>query len=230
MTKDGKPSRINDIRLFYSPENPLKIKAAHYLDGHEEAKAFAQRMTWWLNGEEYSCGSWPALYLVFSPTLKPGEIKITNESSEWWHRYVLAGVPAGFPGAANSSDVVKRAIVEALRVIRSDLYRTVNEAERMVRTHGSDLRFLMQMRKTKRSVIELYFSLPVPPHSAQLFTGFTDAKTGVFLEAPPLDTGVSGAPFEYNGTPLTIAEIEKMTDVLRPKKRPIMSKMVKNRG
>lgn len=230
MTKDGKPSRINDIRLFYSPDNPLKIKAAKYLEGHEEAKAFERRMTWWLNGENYSCGSWAALYLVFTPTLKPGEIKIPDEPSEWWHRYVLAGVPADFPGAANSGDIAKRAIVEALRTIRPDLYGVVNEAERMVRTHGDDLRFLMQVRKTKRSTIELYFSLPVSPWSAQLYTGFTDAKTGVFLESPPLDTGVAGAPFEYNAKPVGIAEIEKMTDVLRPKKRPVLSKLVKVRG
>jgi len=230
MTKDGKPSRINDIRLFYSSDNPLKIKAARYLEGHEEVKAFERRMTWWLNGENYSCGSWAALYLVFTPTLKPGEIRITNEPSEWWHRYVLAGVPADFPGAANSGDIAKRAIVEALRTIRPDLYGVVNEAERMVSTHGDDLRFLMQMRKTKRSTIELYFSLPTPPATSLLFTGFTDAKTGVFLESPALDTGVIGAPLEYNAKPVGIAEIEKMTDILRTKKRPVLSKLIKSRG
>jgi hypothetical protein len=187
-------------------------------------------MTWWLNGEDYSCGTWAALYLILTPSLEAGKIKITNEGTDWWNRYVLAGVPAGFPFAANSSDIAKRAVVEALRTVRPDLYALVNNTEKTVRTHDEDLRFLMQARRTKRSIIELYFSLPVPPATSLLFTGFTDAKTGVFLEAPPLDTGVVGAPFEYNAKPVAIAEIEKMTDVLRPKKRPVLSKLVKNRG
>ncbi|HTK85361.1 MAG TPA: hypothetical protein VL625_09780, partial [Patescibacteria group bacterium] len=226
MTQDGKPSRINEIRLFFSPDATLPpLKAISDLDGHEEAKTFTRRMMWWLNGENYSCGPWAAVYLVLTPALAPGKIRITDEGTGWWNRYALAGVPADFAKAPNAPDIVRRAVVDALRTIRPDLYDLVNGTEKTVRTHGDDLRFLMQTRITKRSTIELYFSLPAPPATSLLFTGFTDAKTGVFLESPALDTGVIGAPLEYNAKPVGIAEIEKMTDILRTKKRPVLSKL-----
>jgi hypothetical protein len=53
MTKDGRPSRINDIRLFAGE----RYMTSPYLQGQEEAVAYARRMAWLLNGEEFSLGA-----------------------------------------------------------------------------------------------------------------------------------------------------------------------------
>ena len=230
MTKDGKPSRINDIRLFHSGEKNLtSLRTVGPLEGQEDAVAFGRRMAWFLNGEEFSCGSYAALCIVFTPMLGPGEIKITDEAPDWWQRYVLIGAQEGFPNAPDAAETVKREIVSVLKAIRPDLTALVDHAEDMVRTHGDGLRFLMQVRKNKHNMIELYFNVPVAPQPAYLFTAFTKMPKGQFFEGPPLLIGSSGSPFDYNG-PIKVAEVEKSFAEFTPKPRPAMSKPVRNRG
>jgi hypothetical protein len=85
MTKDGRPSRINDIRLFAGDR-------ASYLERQDEAVAYGRRVAWFLNGEGFSLGSFPALYVLFTPSLEIGSVQVTDDHGDWWHRYVHVGV------------------------------------------------------------------------------------------------------------------------------------------
>lgn len=222
MTKDGRPSSINDIRYFNGTRDT-------YLEGHKDAVAFGRRVAWFLNGEGFSCGAYPSLYILLTSSLRPGEIRVTNDGGDWWQRYTHVGVPKDFPNVPDASELVKCGTVAALKTIRPDLTTIVEDAEKMVRTHGDDLRFLLQTHQTKRYVVDVYFNIPVGPEPAYLFTALTDRDSGEFLEGPPLPTGsLGGAPFDYKG-PIKITEIEKTLSDFVPKERPIMSKLVKRR-
>jgi hypothetical protein len=50
MTKDGRPSLLNDIRHFYG----INRRESRYLEGHEDAVAFGRCLAWFLNGERVS--------------------------------------------------------------------------------------------------------------------------------------------------------------------------------
>jgi hypothetical protein len=66
-------------------------------------------MAWFLNGERVSLGAYPALYLLFTPSLEPGAITVTDEGGDWWQRYTYVGVPSQFPDIPkNASELVVR--------------------------------------------------------------------------------------------------------------------------
>ena len=54
--KDGRPSRLFDIRYFSPDRNS-------YLKGKENVTAYGRRMAWYLNAEELSLGAYHSLYL-----------------------------------------------------------------------------------------------------------------------------------------------------------------------
>src|ERR1700734_3722569 len=90
MTKDGRPSRINDIRYFYGDKHT-------YLKGHEDVVAFGRRIAWYLNGEEYSLGLHTASYICLTPSLPTNAIEVTNEGGDWWQRNTYVGIPKELP-------------------------------------------------------------------------------------------------------------------------------------
>jgi hypothetical protein len=221
MTKDGRPSRIIDIRYFHG--DPQR-----YLED-EEAVAFGRRLALFLNGEEFSLGAYPALYIFLTPSLETGAIRITDYGGDWWQRYTHVGVPPEFPDTRNASELVMDATVAALKAIRPDLATTVESADRIVRTHGKDLRFLLKTRQTKRYSVEISFNVAVWPETSNVFTSLTDLSDGQFFDAPPLPIGFYSDAFNYNG-PIRISEIEQARSELVPRTRPPMSKLVKRRG
>src|SRR5262245_48341013 len=142
MTKDGRPSRISDIRYFCGG-------LWTYLDGHEEAVAFGRRIAWCLNGEGFSLDAYPALYLFFTPSIPSGSVQVTDFGGEWWHRFTHVGVPADFPNRADVTDLVIAGTVSALSAIRPDKADLIRNVAQLVRQHGADLRFPIKRKETK---------------------------------------------------------------------------------
>ncbi|MCW5716145.1 MAG: hypothetical protein KIT43_16650 [Bauldia sp.] len=234
MTKDGRPSRINDLRYFFGPE-----EHSGYLTGCEEAVAYGRRMAMFLNGEGFSMGPYPALYLLLNPSMDPGEVVVTDYGGDWWQRYTHVAVPADLPGLSNATEIVMDATVAALRAIRPDLDVVVKAADRVVREHGKSLRFLMRTQTTKRYLIEKSFSIGVwervlrpqlAQHPSYIFTSLTDLSTGEFLDGPaqphPFD---HYSAFMFN-KPVRVSEIEARLSSFVSRERPPTSKLVKPRG
>ena len=182
MTKDGRPSRINDIRLFVG-ERP----GHRYVEGQEEAVAFGRRIAYFLNGEGFSLGAYPALYVLFTRSLEPGEVRVTDFGGDWWQRYTDVGVAQGFLNDRDAYQTIANGIVAALKAVRPDLESMINEAAETVRTYGDEFRFLVRSRETKHFVVEVSFVLSVSPKPSLLYVSLTDRSTGAFLEAPPIE-------------------------------------------
>lgn len=245
MTKDGRPSRINDIRYFCGDIHK-------YLEGHNDAVAFGRRLAWLLNGEGFSLGAYLSLYIFLTPSLKPGAVQITDYGGDWWQRYTHVGVPQDFPNTRDASELVMCGTVAALKTIRPDLTTIVEDAEQMVRMHGDDLRFLLKTRQTKRFTIDISFNIAVWPHPSFLFVSLTDRSSGAFLEAPPIpvrfyaeafdlvgaikvtDAAAAILPNQSVGARLTSSHhggsLVKAISEFLPRTRPMLSKLVKRRG
>ena len=97
MTKDGRPSRITDIRYFHGDRH-------NYLRGHDDAVAFGRRIAWFLNGEGFSLGAYPQLYLLLTPTLVAGTVEVTDYGGDWWQRYTCQSTSKIDPRSARNFD------------------------------------------------------------------------------------------------------------------------------
>jgi hypothetical protein len=245
MTKDGRPSRINDIRYFH--ENIHK-----YLEGHNDAVAFGRRLAWFLNGEEVSLGAYSALYILLTPSLAPGAVEITDYGGDWWQRYTHVGVPHDFPNTRDTSTIVMDGTVAAVKAIRPDLAAAIEEAAQIVRMHGDGLRFLLKSRQTKQFVLDISFNIAVWPQPSFLFVSITDRSSGAFFEALPIPLRFHDEAFDLVGT-IKVADAVA-TILLRqslvgklasqhyggpvsisiseflPRERPVLSKLVKRRS
>ena len=247
MTKDGRPSRLNDIRYFHG-----ETRHSGYLKGHEDAVAFGRRLAWYLNGEGVSLGAYTALYILLTPSLSPGRIQITDNGGDWWQRYTHVGVPLDFPNVPDSSEIVMDGTVAALKAIRPDLVRLIADAEHIVREQGENLRFLLKTRQTKRHIIDISCTIAVWPRPSLLFVSLTDRSNGAFLEASPISVGFYNEVFDLAGAiriTKTAAELlpnqsvrAKLTSASHggplvkslpeflPSPRPVFSQLVKRRG
>jgi hypothetical protein len=221
MTKDGRPSRVSDIRYFVPIENTVK-----YIEDHR-VSAFGRRLAYLLNGENYSCGSYPALYIVLTTALELNVVQVKEKPyGEWWYREAYVGVPDGFQRSARLQETAKNATLRALNFIRPDMESAIDEAAKMVETYGDELRFLLKTKETKKYVVDVYANIPVFPQPAYLFTSFTDRTSGQFLESPPFP--LMGFPaFGFSTGPIKITEILKELPSFAEKERPVMSKLVK---
>lgn len=222
MTKDGRPSLINDIRLFVGDRSI----SSPYLKGQEEAVAYGRRIAWLLNSEGFSLGAFPALYVLFTPSLKPGLVRTTNEGGEWWHRYVHVGVTADFPNGPDTSDVVMRGIVDALLEVRPDQVDLIRRADAIVREHGEHLRFLLKRRDMAKRVVEISSSIAVWPKRSNLFIAHIDKGSTVYRETDPI-----ALRFYTDGFDLARGiSLEDAANLKEVDSRPAMSKLVKPRG
>jgi hypothetical protein len=219
LTKDGRPSRISDIRYFHPNRDS-------YLKGNAEAVAFGNRLAFYLNGEGYSLGTYSALYLLLTNALPHGTVRVTDDGGEWWQRYTHVGVPDSFP-SDNGYEVAVGATVAALTTIRPDLASTVESAAAIVATHGEDLRFLVRRQNTKRYVIEISFNVATWPRQSHVFTSVEDRASGAFLEGPGLPHSHSFAP---PSGPVRVKDIEDELPSYRPRQRPVTSKILRLSG
>ena len=219
MTKDGRPSLINDIRLFVGDRSI----SSPYLKGQEEAVAYGRRIAWFLNSEGFSLGAFPALYVLFTPSLKPGLVRATNEGGEWWQRYVHVGVTEDFPNAPDTPDVVMRGIVDALLEVRPDQVDLIRRADAIVREHGEHLRFLLKRRDMAKQVVEISSNIAAWPKRSNLFIAHIDKKTGVYSETNPI-----ALRFYTEGFDLVRGiRLQDAADLKEVGSRPEMSKLVK---
>ena len=222
MTKDGRPSLITDIRLFAGQRS----NSHSSLDGQEEAVAFGRRIAWLLNSEGFSLGAFPALYVLFTQSLEPGVVRVTNDGGDWWQRYVHVGVPADYLDRADAHDVVRRGIVDAIIEVRPDQVELIRRAEAIVRAHGEDLRFLLKRRDTPKLVVEISFNIEAWPKPSHLFIAHIEKATGVYREADPIALGSYFEGFDLvSGIRLVDAANLKEIYV-----RPATSNVVKRRG
>lgn len=221
MTKDGRPSLITDIRLFAGDQSSYS-----YLKEQEEAVAFGRRMAWFLNSESFSLGPFPALYVLFTPSLEPGAIQVTNDQVEWWHRYVHVGVTGDFPNVPDTPEILRFGIVEALLAIRPDQADTIRRAEAVVREQGDRLRFLLKRRETKKVIEEISFNIEAWPKPSCLFISHTDKATGSYTEADPITLGFYDEGFDLVGS----IRLQDAINLEAKEQRPMMSKVVKRRG
>jgi hypothetical protein len=219
VTKDGRPSLINDIRLFAGDRYS-------YLGGHQDAVAFARRMALYLNGEGFSLGAFPALYVFFNLSLEPGLVRATDEGGEWWHRYVHVGVDPDFPNVPDALEVVMRGIVDALVAMRPDQVDTIRRADMMVREHREDLRFLLKRRETKKLTVEISFNIEAWPTPSHLFISLTDKATGIYSEADPIALGWYFEGFDL----VSSIRLQDATNLKVKLHRPAMSAQVRRRG
>lgn len=218
MTKDGRPSLINDIRLFAGDRHA-------YLKDHEEAVAYGRRVAWLLNGEGISLGAFSALYVLFTASLKPGAVQLTNDGGDWWQRYVHVGATDDFPNVPNAFEVIIHGIVDALLALRPDQVDTIRRADSIVREHREALRFLLRRRETKKLVTEISFNIEAWPKPSYLFISHTNKVTGVYSEADPIALGGYMEGFDLLGG-LRLQDAVNLTERLRP----AMSNVVKRRG
>ncbi|WBH17199.1 hypothetical protein [Sphingomonas radiodurans] len=182
MTKDGRPSLINDIRLFAGDRYS-------YLEGQHEAVAYGRRIAWYLNGAGFSLGSFPALYVHFAPSIEVGSARITDNHAEWWHRYVEVGVTKEFPDGLDTLEIAMRGIVAALLTVRPEQADTIGRADMVVREQGEHLRFLLKRNETKKLVTEVSFNIKAWPEPSFLFISHTDKATRAYSEADPIALG-----------------------------------------
>ena len=222
MTKDGRPSLITDIRLFTGQRS----NSHSYLDGQHEAVAFGRRIAWLLNSEGFSLGVFPALYVLFTPSLEPGLVWVTNDGGDWWQRYVHVGMAADVLSGPDAHGIVTRGIVDALIALRPDQIDVIRRAEITVREHGDGLRFLLKRRNTAKLVVEISFNIGAWPKQSYLFIAHIDKATGTYREADPIALGTYFEGFDLvSGIRLGDAANLKEVYVRRA-----MSKVVKRRG
>lgn len=221
MTKDGRPSLLNDIRLF-AGESSYR---SSYLHGFEEANAYGRRIAWFLNGEGVSVGAFPALYVLFTASLKPGSVQVTNDGLEWWQRYVHVGVTEDFPNVSNVLEVIMQGIVDALLALRPDQAETILYADTVVREHRDGLRFLIRRSETRKIVTETSFNIVAWPKPSYLFIAQTEKATGTYSEADPIALDWYMEAF----SPLSRIRLHDAVN-LTERRRPAMSKVVKPRG
>lgn len=218
MTKDGRPSLLNDIRLFAGDRYS-------YLKGHEDAVAYGRRIAWYLNGEGVSLGAFPALYVLFTPSLKLGSVQVTNDGGDWWQRYVHVGVTDDFPTVPDVLEVIEHGIVDALLALKPDQADTILHADAIVREHREGLRFLLRRRDTRKLVTEISFNIEAGPKPSYLFIAQTDKATGAYTEADPIALGWYMEGFDL----LRGLRLRDAVN-LRERPRPAMSSVVKRRG
>ena len=193
MTKDGRPSRFNDIRYFHGLTKT-------YLNGCEEAVAFGKRLAWYLNGEDFSVGAHPALYMRFTSSLPVGTLQVTDQGDLWWHRFVDVHAPADFPNFANADAFVSERTVEMLCAIKPDQTELITRAAQIVSESGESLVFPVKRQKVKKGVVEVCFSIATWPLPSKLHISITDDASGGYREAPPLPLRLYHEAFDLAGS------------------------------
>lgn len=180
MTKDGRPSRVHDVRLFHGGRN-------QYLKDCPGAWAFGRRLAWWLNGLDVSVGSHPAVYIHFTSEIAAGQVEIAPPNGfreNWWWRDVHVGVPADFL-PHDGDPRLSAGIVAALSALAPHERPNIDEAARIVAEAGDECQFLIRSKDTAKHVIDVSTTIGFPKPS-RMIVSLTDKATGAYLEAPPV--------------------------------------------
>ncbi len=221
MTKDGRPSLITDIRLFVGESHT----SSAYLEGQEEVIAFGRRIAWLLNGEGFTLGSFPALYVVFNPSMEPGSIRLTNKGGDWWHRYVHVGMAEDFLNDTDVFETLTNGIVHALIAMKPDQEGLIRRAAETVREHGANLRFLLKRHETAKLIVEISFNIAARPLPSHLFIAHIEKANPIYREADPIALGFYTEGFDL-AAGIRLIDAKNLTE----RKPPALTKLVKRRG
>lgn len=179
MTKDGRPSRLSDIRLFAGVTH-------QYLDGFSDVVAFAQRLAWFLNSENFSIGAHTHMYVFFSRSTPIGKTSVSIEGGDWWFKYTHVGAPRELTRTPETVRLLEEGVVAALKANRPDQAGLIDEAVAQVRTHGGGLRFLLKVKELRVFRFEAAVTIgdwKVEP--TRLHVLRTDKQTGALADGPP---------------------------------------------
>nr|WP_312295302.1 hypothetical protein [Brevundimonas diminuta] len=180
MTKDGRPSRLNDTRLFTG-------RGGDYLKGQDDAWAFARRLTWWLNGEGFSIGHNPALYVSYTTDLPVGVIEAEPPRftpDDWWFRTVAVGVPQELVGE-NAFRVAADGLIACLKALKPQDSALIDRTAKTVADAGSQCRFLLKAKDSARQLVEISTTIGSGSEPSLLYVAETEKATGAYREAPP---------------------------------------------
>ncbi len=197
--KDGRPSRIFDIRYFGPDRN-------RYLE-KEDVTAYGRRMAWFLNGEELSLGSYDSLYLCFTPSIELGAVRVTDEGGDWWQCYTYVGVSHDFPNNSGATEIARRGTVAALKSIRPNACELIDRADKAVGQHGEDLRFLIRSKPYKQYILKVASTIAAHPNPSLLYVSVTDRESGAFIEVAPIPVGFYADAFS-DAASIGIRDIE----------------------
>jgi hypothetical protein len=219
VTKDGRPSRLSDIRLFAGSHG--------YLNSFEGVVAFARRLAWYLNSEDFSIGAPTHLYVSFSPSTPLGKATIGSAGMQWWSKFAYVGVPRELTQSPETERLLEDGIVLALLAARPDKQALIESAAATVREHGRSLRFLLKVKETKAYCAEVSFTIgefrkwPTQVHVLRL-----DKSSGAMTDAPPINVIM---PEEARAH---VAEALKtpLQEYQRVAARPLTTKLVKFLG
>lgn len=179
MTRDGRPSRLKDLRIFTWCDWP----------GSRETEAFGRRLAWWLNGEGFGIGHDPSLYITLDPSLPELTVEAKPPKftpDDWWFREVAVGMPDDFPGS-DAVSIAAQGIEACLRTLKPEDAELIERAMEIVSASGSECRFLLKVKETSKEVMEVSTTISVWPLPSLLYVGLTDKATGTYREAPPAE-------------------------------------------
>lgn len=179
MTKDGRPSPLYDTRLYGG-------NGVTSLDS-PAAFAFAHRLTWWLNGEGFSIGHTPALYVVYTPELPIDAVEAEAPRftpDDWWFRTVRVGVPRD-SSPQDAEQIARRGLIACLKALKPEDSALIDKADEIVTTAGNNCRFLLKVRDLAKQTIEISTTISVHREPSLFYVAMTDKTTGAYREAPP---------------------------------------------
>lgn len=180
MTRDGRPSRIKDLRLFCPGEDRPGIR---------EAAAFGRRLAWWLNGEDFAIGHEPALYVTLDQELPAGVVRAKPQRltpDDWWFRETSVGVPESFPGEDDLA-VATSGILACLKALQPGSSELIDRAAETVIAAGDTARFLLRVKESSKDTLEISTTIGTWDGPSLLYAGLTDKATGQYREAPPME-------------------------------------------
>lgn len=179
MTRDGRPSRLKDLRVFPVGDGP----------GGRDIEAFGRRLAWWLNGEGFGIGHDPALYITLDPSLPVLRVEAKPPRftpDDWWFREVRVGMPDDFPGS-DPVGSARQGIIACLTTLRPEDADLIERAAEIVTTCGNECRFLLKVKETTKEIMEVSTTIGTWPDPSLLYVGLTDTATGTYREAPPVE-------------------------------------------
>lgn len=180
--KDGRPSRIYDIRHF-------RARDWSYED-NDELTAYGRRLAWLLNSQGLSLGAFHHLYVCFTSDLASGSVCMLEPHREWWFRSVEVGVGERGEKAEISTKEGQSATLSALTAIRPDLEEMILAADKQVTAYGIGMQFLLKSYKYRDYSLHYSTNISVHPALSQMSLSIEDNLSGKRYLFPPIWHGI----------------------------------------
>jgi hypothetical protein len=169
------------------------------LEGLHDLDAFGRQLAFWLNTEGVSLGAYHSLYLLFSPSVRAGDVVYSDIAAFWWHRYVSVGVPRAFPNSPDALSLGRTRTREALCALCPQDKERIEASCRYVEAVGDSIRFTVLESKLKDSILRAAVTISVFPEPSQLYVSVEDRNSGTVLESLPVPVGFYSRVFDLAG-------------------------------